>query len=367
MSVEYHANTRILDGSGSLKDPKFWVSRKCPLECGVPEDAVLIATGKTGKVYRTATHVYKITKKVVKPDKIYVDTYIGDDAVKITSGNDGFVTQTIVSDLIAYILDPKDMGDLFVRQTSAFIYKNHGYTVLEPIKHGNFTDWIQRPGLTHEMMDSNIIDCVYDVMSTLSILKRPEYNFVHADLKSNNVGVSEDLDGNIVYQILDFDKSSLTYKGIRWYNKSLLTMFIPPKDFEDTSEWYTLSDAYIKQLNNANIKSTVMYSREAFYMSYDVYILLYSIMRIRPVSVALFEDKLPGFYNILRSIFTLGDLVQLGRDILEIPAAKAHSLTAMNYDLGVRRIRLKKDINNLYKIMGLGNPDRLASSRAPER
>lgn len=72
-------------------------------------------------------------------------------------------------------------------------------------------------------------EIISQLFQPLSILQHPKYAFVHGDLKSKNVFVKhikpdEDPTGkgrNFVFKIADYDKSSITYNGIRFYNEGM--------------------------------------------------------------------------------------------------------------------------------------------------
>ena len=57
------------------------------------------------------------------------------------------------------------------------------------------------------------------IMKPLDILHSSKYAFIHGDMKSKNIFVHKDENDNIIYKLADFDKSSITYNGVRFHNK----------------------------------------------------------------------------------------------------------------------------------------------------
>lgn len=65
------------------------------------------------------------------------------------------------------------------------------------------------------------------LFTALSMLQHPKYAFVHGDLKTKNVFVkqvdpTEDPKGRkYIFKLADYDKSSITFNGIRFYNEGM--------------------------------------------------------------------------------------------------------------------------------------------------
>jgi hypothetical protein len=60
---------------------------------------------------------------------------------------------------------------------------------------------------------------ISQILQVLSILKNSKYEFIHGDLKTKNIFVKSDSENGYIYKVADYDKSSINYNGIRFYNK----------------------------------------------------------------------------------------------------------------------------------------------------
>jgi hypothetical protein len=69
-------------------------------------------------------------------------------------------------------------------------------------------------------------DMTRQILTTLSVLQHPRHAFVHGDLKTKNVFVKKAFPNDpknrkFIYKIADYDKSSITYNGVRFYNEGM--------------------------------------------------------------------------------------------------------------------------------------------------
>jgi hypothetical protein len=69
-------------------------------------------------------------------------------------------------------------------------------------------------------------DMIRQILTTLSVLQHPAHAFVHGDLKTKNVFVKKAFPDDkknrkYIYKIADYDKSSITFNGIRFYNEGM--------------------------------------------------------------------------------------------------------------------------------------------------
>ena len=118
------------------------------------------------------------------------------------------------------------------------------------------------------------MDMIAQVNNALSTLKK--YGFCHADLKGQNVFVSSG-DVKPIYKIADYDKSSITYRGFRFYNsdyQGALPYYIP---FEVVDGYYKITGSGVSILP---LQIYTMHNPYGFYLSYDYYTLICSPMSI---------------------------------------------------------------------------------------
>lgn len=112
-------------------------------------------------------------------------------------------------------------------------------------------------------------EMIIQLLKPLSILQHPKYAFVHGDLKTKNVFVRKDGD-KFVYKLADYDKSSITYNGIRFYNEGnagvkFVNSIYPPSLYQKDIDINTTPDQKNKDIDfnklnlllNSNIDNLV--------------------------------------------------------------------------------------------------------------
>ena len=359
---------------------QFWMPLKCHMQCmnkfadEIIGDAPLLAKGKVGEVYDKGTYVIKKTIGSISTSPLYVETTFdipsvvaciqfsvpdpkGDRYVHLSSGNNDFVNQTIMSQLIERVITSKANGPndllskLYVKTNNVFVHRNIGYTSMDKIEGGTFTQLIINNRFSPSVLDTILMDCAYQMLLVLSVLKDRKHSFVHADLKTDNILVDKHN-----YKISDFDKSSMTFNGVRFYNKSALITAMGYADLTATDDWYTLSSRTIYSINNAVNKSMIMHNMYPFFSSYDIYTLFYSMMRLMPVAVALSAGLLPKFQETLDLIWYKGEQERLMNGLFDMDPRYARSITAMTYDLGVKGVHLMRDVDRVYEHFGITAP-----------
>ena len=115
-------------------------------------------------------------------------------------------------------------------------------------------------------IDNFLSSMIKQILQPLSILHHSQYAFIHGDLKSKNIFVKIN-NGKYLYKLADYDKSSITFNGIRFYNKGPSVVenvrtYIGPKRFDDilfTNKYETLADIVKLDITD-NEKINNMYS-----------------------------------------------------------------------------------------------------------
>ena len=240
--------------------------------------------------------------------------------ILVSCPNDNFTNQTIMHMIIEAILSAYGCEN-FLYQYDAFFCRQIGYlgSATEAISGFNITEFANGGTLDrfiNEMLkESNARDNDFqtglfnkifsDVFTALSILKQPQYAFIHGDLKSKNVLVQvtkpmdqittkEDIDKHVIFKIADFDKSSITWHKIRFHNdatgstvanvSSQLTNHRaylnqaggPHYSIED---WFTFFKAQYPSLPATEIEQIgIRYLPYPFYGSIDIYTLVLSML-----------------------------------------------------------------------------------------
>ncbi len=172
----------------------------------------------------------------------YVDSRTG-AVLALTVAGDDFANQTCMHVAIQQILEKGKPGwDNVVRQRAAFYCQGAGINITE---YADMRDLHKFLGETPSALidEAFVDDLMQQILTPLAALKAQEYSFSHSDLKARNIFVAS-RDAGVTYRLADFDKSSITWHGFRFYNKwrgvySLRwETYPPPLDTEGT---YTLS------------------------------------------------------------------------------------------------------------------------------
>lgn len=141
--------------------------------------------------------------------------------------------------------------------TSTENVKLNGVTIMEVANKGDLDGYIRQKettvfrdflhnDLSEQYNDVNdFFNCMMEqILKPLSVLHNAKYAFVHGDMKSKNIFVHETEAGEVIYKLADFDKSSITYNGVRFHNDGSLGIRIVRMlagksltDLKDPSSW----------------------------------------------------------------------------------------------------------------------------------
>jgi len=192
----------------------------------------------------------------------------------IAVGGDNFSNQTCLHMILNTIL--KNSPN-YVYQYDAFYCKDGGYNVTEFATQGDLSGYLDN--LIKPITEEFLQDLFKQVLTPLSILKSDLFSFVHADLKARNVFVTLDDVGKPIYQIADFDKSSIFWKGLRFYNMTgeyRLSNIPFYTNVINKERYYIIDNTQIR--SGLPIQVYTMHNPYGFYLSYDLYTFFYSLM-----------------------------------------------------------------------------------------
>jgi hypothetical protein len=245
---------------------------------------------------------------------------------------DNFTNQTLMHIILNNILKNNPN---YLYQFDAFWCNKVGYNITELCNQGDMHEYFEKNGV-----DSfGLFDSLKQITNALSILKSNEYSFVHADLKARNVFVTKE-DNKIIFKIADFDKSSITWKGFRFYNgtydyhnfiktfqtgiqvaqgyqsivgnlaglisgsakqaikaipksKGYITDPYPIFLNKNGKKVYKLTSTFIeKKTGVPAIQMYTMHNPFGFYLSYDFYTLMISLLAIKYKGNFVIRDKI---------------------------------------------------------------------------
>jgi len=224
-------------------------------------------------------------------------------------GNINFINEIITSFVLNEILSGHPC---YTYQYDAFFCGDCGYTIKEIPNVGTLQTHLENN--RGQITDVFLVEMMRQILGCLSILKRNEYGFNHNNLRVKNILVNNTLkkESRIEYKIDGFQKSSIFWNGIRFYNNSLDFVV---KNFPFSlkeGKWYSFED-----WNNDTVPLDIYLEHNpfGFFSSYDVYSLLYSLM----LEPAVWDFVYPKFFRKETSVFLdMWKSLFLEKDFIEI-------------------------------------------------
>lgn len=292
--------------------------------------------------------------------------------VVLSTGSDNFANQTCLNLVLNAILGDQPN---YVRQYDAFYCDDKGYNIMEWANAGDLADFLTR----HPITDRLLYTICKQVFTPLALLKRDLYGFVHGDLKTRNIFVQRRGGDEWIFKLGDFDKSSITWHGIRFYNNtaSHYRLWNNPFVLDPSGAFYRLSNLETKLTRGFfPVQTYTMHSPYGFYLSYDLYTFIYSLVREPAVWAWLYPQyqgqvaKTP-FYDFWVSFWYPEDYPRVMKKLEEKHAEYLHaktetergkllvklqSLTHINKTLAKGGYRLRYNLDFIYHRLDLHAP-----------
>lgn len=255
----------------------------------------------------------------------------------------------------------------YIHQYDAFWCGTTGYNVTEIATLGTMHSYLAKQRDLSLLMVS---DAMRQILSALTVLKSTQYSFCHADLKAKNVFCSGGANGRPVFKIADFDKSSITYRGFRFYNSSQEYVALPKQPYPSVivngAWWYRFDTAYSAMLR-VPLAAFTMHSPFGFYMSYDVYTMMLSCIAIPGVWGMLTRELVSG--HVEQTPFTRAFVWLWQREDLDkiVEYVGRHgfdefdSMSFINSFITDKGLRLRYDVDEVYTMFGVSTPERVDS------
>ena len=227
----------------------------------------------------------------------------------ITLSGDHFFNQTCLHLILNDILDSHKIEN-YIHQYDVFYCKRgsklDGYNITEFARDGDLFSYLN----THDITDHLLMDILKQVFTPLKVLKNPRNAFVHADLKCKNVFVSNG--GKPVFKIADYDKSSIFWNGVRFYNRridyfenfseSLILKFADSVDTIDDIEFYTIS--LPKSATKLPVmKFLQMHNAFGSFMTLDYYTFIFSLIMHPKVYKFCSQNHSSEFFRLWKYIW----------------------------------------------------------------
>ncbi|CAH6420461.1 Hypothetical protein HVR_LOCUS1198 [uncultured virus] len=272
----------------------------------------------------------------------YYNIYAEDGKRKIVAaGGDNFANQTSMHLILNLILGNNPH---YIHQYDAFYCDGIGYNVIEYSNYGDLHKFLE----DHPIDDDLIFNVIGHVLAPLSVLKHPMYNFNHSDLKAKNIFVRES-NGNIQFKIADYDKSSITWKGYRFYNWSYNYGIVTPIKIEKDE---TGLDIYVLS-SILGLQLYTMHNPYGVPMSYDIYTFILSLFAIKNVWTKYINSELPRFKSLMHRLFK-GELYYIIMGKIAQDHAAVVSIAHINKLID--GIRLQYDLSYVYQLVNIPAP-----------
>ena len=283
--------------------------------------------------------------------------------VVVACHTDDFTNQTIQHLLLNLILGSVGNNN-YIYQYDAFYCQQSdqtwtGYNVTDLANLGDLSGYLDTVPVNCQLVDT----IMQQVLTPLRILKDPEYSFVHGDLKAKNIFVAGTRDAPI-FKIADYDKASITWRGMRFYNRGgkvveasrQLAGYTIGYEPSQADGYYILPSVPLTSI-------ALRHTPVPFYGSYDLYSFIYSL---------LVEPKIWAWYVTATDCPFKQTVVQLwGKDYDSLVSyldalhrkysedptperlAKMRSITEMNGTFHKQGWRLLMDVNFVYNLYAI--------------
>jgi serine/threonine protein kinase len=280
-----------------------------------------------------------------------------------------------LSMIMTEILQPLGMNDRVVRQFDAYVCCDpagffygescKGWSISDLADKGPLPSWLRSlQGITW----TDINNILSDVLTPLFILKQAPHYFVHGDLKPGNVFVqsrhrnSDNTgDSGVRFLLADFDKSSVSYNGVRFIGRPTYKMLHSLLKLDTrvlvSCGTYRLSDTFSYPYAVNKIMGTSMFSAFPIPLSFDIYTFIVGLCLDPGVYNIAFRSKDPlkkveieRFHHLWEQLWDPLEIKEvtynIGKQIIENDAKKNDSISTI---IGlIYKFKLKINVSEIF-------------------
>ena len=285
--------------------------------------------------------------------------------------NDDFTNQTCLHMILNLLLGPNPN---YIRQYDAFYCQNtetskyFGYNVMPLSNGGNLFSYLNKVEVTDELL----IEIMRQICTPLVTLKQPQHAFVHADLKCMNIFVNLTDDEQPIFQIADYDKSSVFWNGARFYNaskdytafSSYLTDDYKVKVHRSSQLYYDLYSYTQAYANIPIVQLYTMHNPYGFFLSYDFYTMMMSLLQ-HPRVWEFVKSRDTDFMSLWRKMwFDEADFDKVMNFVerSHLQEKQTQSMTDMNRFYSSIHLKFRFDFEYIYEHLGLPTGPQARSS-----
>jgi hypothetical protein len=282
---------------------------------------------------------------------------------------DNFTNQTLLHMILNRLLGDNPN---YLYQYDSFYCSNEktktieGYNITEYCNADDLSKYLNTIDSINEQI---LIDILKQVLTPLFVLKHPIFGFLHSDLKTKNIFVNND-NGLVTLKIADFDKSSIFYKNIRFFNNSFnytLNGQIEGWNWKGTPFPLNKSKPYwYYNLGEGDLISKyvffheyIMSNPEGFYSSFDIYTFFYSLILEKPVMKWMFnnpENRIWDFYKYLFHGNEPDQWEKFLKDVQSHEEESSKTTSSIKFyweQFKKNAYKLRYNVNDLYTALGI--------------
>ena len=322
--------------------------------------------------------VFKLDESKIKNssfefNSIQIKNKSGKYCIQVPSDN--FTNQTIIHMILNLILG----------KCENYLYQYDVFYFSKPSLYGssstwdgyNITEYCNFKDLSYylnqvELNEDILLDVLSQVMKPLLILKQPIFGFLHSDLKTKNIFVHVE-NQKTIFKIGDFDKSSIFFNKIRFFNQSYNFTLNGKVDgwnikstpfllyHTDKYDYYTLYDGdYISEY--ITFHEYLMSNPEGFYASFDIYTFFYSLILEKPVCRWLLEHPDSLVWKFYHFLFHKEEPEEWNKftknivSLLEIPEAETCRIKFYWNQFKINKFKLRYNIDEIYNLLNISIP-----------
>ena len=302
---------------------------------------------------------YKVIKGETNPIVLgaQLESQNAGEPVFVTAGMTNFANQTVMHMLMNLLLG-ESLN--YVYQYDAFICKNvNGYNIMETASEGDMSNYINSVDRTDEALIAICDESIRQLFPVLAFLKSQEIGFCHNDLKAKNVFVNRQA-GHVSYKLADFDKSSITFRGVRFYNNDNGEVFvnnyvkIQPGQITSTLEQSSMS-TFTHKYEGSISNAAIMFNPYGYYLTQDFYTFILSLLFEKKINQALKKGRFDSENSLFVKTVQIMDTISKGAisKLIDNPPSNGESLTVINGVMHANNLTILNNVNELMKALQL--------------
>jgi hypothetical protein len=350
-----------------------------PVSCFETPTKLFSMTGSIGYEHivenlsmKTNTNIYYMVS--IKADNFSNQTLINLILIKILKNNINYVAQL---DSYYTFNDRNYTGNTLMK----FSQFNSIYVYIQKKKEVKDRISREKPDEVNEytLNAAIVLKMIRDICYPLVILKQKKYGFVHADMKPGNIFLASEIpnppaddlivyknDFKVIAQLADFDKSSIFFNNVRFYNdinilkeglfktsiKEVIKTFGSTRyDLLDCAPGYyilknLIPGMYPNLVVNGLIMSCAMHYQFSLPLSYDIYVFIIGLILIPDMHSIFMNDQ--DLLKIWKSLWFDDDFEEINNKISTIKNKKDATGMPEIVDF-LAPLKLKVDISDFYK------------------